>query len=279
MKTSSNSWLRNPYILLFLTVGLAVWVGKFTVKGYGLGMVAAAIVVGAGTLELGVDLRRQDGARQLRQVALLLPVHVRRRPARRPVVHQQPEEATASSSRSSRWSARSSGCSAPWCFCQAVRICPPARPAASSPARMTMSAAIGSAEEAVDARACSSLPRAQTSEDGQRHDRALLRPDLHLGHGRHHPDLQVPAALVGHRCQGGREGVRGGARRAERRRRRPHRLPPAGAARLPARQRRGRGQDHRAVPPDQSRSTGSSTWCAATSAGRPGRPRACSWAT
>jgi putative transport protein len=38
----------NPYILLFVTIGLAVWVGKFTIKGYGLGMVAAAIVVGAG---------------------------------------------------------------------------------------------------------------------------------------------------------------------------------------------------------------------------------------
>ena len=36
----------NPYILLFLTVGLAVLVGKFSVKGYGLGMVAAAVVVG-----------------------------------------------------------------------------------------------------------------------------------------------------------------------------------------------------------------------------------------
>ena len=36
----------NPFLLLFLTVGLAVWVGKFSVKGYGLGMVAAAIVVG-----------------------------------------------------------------------------------------------------------------------------------------------------------------------------------------------------------------------------------------
>jgi putative transport protein len=36
----------NPYILLFLTVGLAVLVGKFNVKGYGLGMVAAAVVVG-----------------------------------------------------------------------------------------------------------------------------------------------------------------------------------------------------------------------------------------
>jgi putative transport protein len=36
----------NPFLLLFATVGLAVWVGRFSIKGYGLGMVAAAIVVG-----------------------------------------------------------------------------------------------------------------------------------------------------------------------------------------------------------------------------------------
>jgi putative transport protein len=36
----------NPFLLLFITVGLAVWVGRFSVKGYGLGMVAAAVVVG-----------------------------------------------------------------------------------------------------------------------------------------------------------------------------------------------------------------------------------------
>lgn len=36
----------NPYILLFLAVGLAIWVGRFSVKGYGLGAVAAAIIVG-----------------------------------------------------------------------------------------------------------------------------------------------------------------------------------------------------------------------------------------
>jgi hypothetical protein len=29
---------ENPYILLFFTVGMAVWVGKFSVKGYGLGL-------------------------------------------------------------------------------------------------------------------------------------------------------------------------------------------------------------------------------------------------
>ncbi len=38
----------NPYILLFFTIGLAVYVGKLNVKGYGLGMVAAAVVVGCG---------------------------------------------------------------------------------------------------------------------------------------------------------------------------------------------------------------------------------------
>lgn len=38
----------NPYILLFLTVGLAVWLGRQTIGGYGLGMVAAAIIVGCG---------------------------------------------------------------------------------------------------------------------------------------------------------------------------------------------------------------------------------------
>ena len=38
----------NPFILLFLTVGLAVWLGRQNVAGYGLGMVASAIIVGSG---------------------------------------------------------------------------------------------------------------------------------------------------------------------------------------------------------------------------------------
>ena len=42
-------WLAaNPYVLLFVVVGGAVLLGKYTIKGYGLGMVASAIVVGAG---------------------------------------------------------------------------------------------------------------------------------------------------------------------------------------------------------------------------------------
>jgi len=43
----------NPYILLFLTIGLAVWVGKFSIKGYGLGSVAAAIIVGCAVATVG----------------------------------------------------------------------------------------------------------------------------------------------------------------------------------------------------------------------------------
>ena len=43
-----NFLATNPFILLFLTVGLAVWLGRQNVAGYGLGMVASAIIVGSG---------------------------------------------------------------------------------------------------------------------------------------------------------------------------------------------------------------------------------------
>jgi putative transport protein len=48
MQTFFHFLATNPYILLFLAVGLAVWIGRQTVMGYGLGMVAAAIIVGCG---------------------------------------------------------------------------------------------------------------------------------------------------------------------------------------------------------------------------------------
>ncbi|WP_176058243.1 transporter [Paraburkholderia sp. BCC1876] len=44
---------NNPYVLLFLVVGLAIWMGRWTVKGYGLGAVASAIVVGCGVATWG----------------------------------------------------------------------------------------------------------------------------------------------------------------------------------------------------------------------------------
>ena len=46
MKSLFEWMAANPFALLFIAVALAVWIGKFSFKGYGLGMVAAAIIVG-----------------------------------------------------------------------------------------------------------------------------------------------------------------------------------------------------------------------------------------
>ena len=59
----------NPYILLFFVVGMAVAIGRLTFKGYGLGMVAAAIVVGASVATwasaYGVKLQLDNFAKSL----------------------------------------------------------------------------------------------------------------------------------------------------------------------------------------------------------------------
>src|SRR6476659_10814652 len=60
---------QNPYLLLFFVVGLAVWIGRASIKGYGIGMVAGAIVVGAAlsvTASLyGVKLELNNFAKSL----------------------------------------------------------------------------------------------------------------------------------------------------------------------------------------------------------------------
>src|SRR5258705_9459427 len=60
---------QNPYLLLFFVVGLAVWIGRASIKGYGVGMVAGAIVVGAAvsvTASLyGVKLELNNFAKSL----------------------------------------------------------------------------------------------------------------------------------------------------------------------------------------------------------------------
>jgi len=48
MQAAFEFLAANPYMLLFVTVGLAVWIGRQSIAGYGLGMVAAAIIVGCG---------------------------------------------------------------------------------------------------------------------------------------------------------------------------------------------------------------------------------------
>ncbi|GBU14960.1 hypothetical protein AwPolaro_03380 [Polaromonas sp.] len=60
---------KNPFILLFLTVGLAVWIGRKSIAGYGLGMVASAIIVGCAlsvaASTYGVKLALDDFAKSL----------------------------------------------------------------------------------------------------------------------------------------------------------------------------------------------------------------------
>lgn len=63
-------WLAaNPFVLLFLTVGLAVWLGRQTVAGYGLGMVASAIIIGCALAVIasayGVKLALDNFAKSL----------------------------------------------------------------------------------------------------------------------------------------------------------------------------------------------------------------------
>lgn len=75
----------NPYILLFFTVGMAVLVGKFAVKGYGLGMVAAAVVVGAALATwastYGVKLQLDNFAKSLFYYLFMYGVGLRVGPA------------------------------------------------------------------------------------------------------------------------------------------------------------------------------------------------------
>ncbi len=59
----------NPYILLFFVVGMSVAIGRLSFKGYGLGMVAAAIIVGCAISLLGssvgVKLQLDDFTKSL----------------------------------------------------------------------------------------------------------------------------------------------------------------------------------------------------------------------
>src|SRR3954467_13639570 len=69
MKSLFEWMAANPFAPLFIAVAPAVWIGKFSVKGYGLGMVAAAIIVGCamstwGSL-YGVKLELNNFAKSL----------------------------------------------------------------------------------------------------------------------------------------------------------------------------------------------------------------------
>jgi putative transport protein len=69
MKAFFEFLQQNPFLLLFFVVGLAVWIGRKSIKGYGLGMVAGAIVIGAGlsvwASTYGVKLELNNFAKSL----------------------------------------------------------------------------------------------------------------------------------------------------------------------------------------------------------------------
>jgi putative transport protein len=67
--------------LLFLTLALSVWIGRFSVKGYGLGMVAAAVVVGVALATwastYGVKLQLDNFAKSLMYYLFMYGVGLR----------------------------------------------------------------------------------------------------------------------------------------------------------------------------------------------------------
>jgi putative transport protein len=71
----------NPFLLLFVTLALSVWIGRFSVQGYGLGMVAAAVVVGVALATwastYGVKLQLDNFAKSLMYYLFMYGVGLR----------------------------------------------------------------------------------------------------------------------------------------------------------------------------------------------------------
>jgi putative transport protein len=71
----------NPFLLLFLTLAMAVWIGRLSVKGYGLGMVAAAVIVGVALATwasvYGVKLQLDNFAKSLMYYLFMYGVGLR----------------------------------------------------------------------------------------------------------------------------------------------------------------------------------------------------------
>ena len=195
----------QPYILLFFTVGMAVIVGKFSVKGYGLGMVAAAVVVGGALATwasaYGVKLQLDNFAKSLFYYLFMYGVGLRVGPSFFNSLKKDGLKFTILA-----------------VFCAIFGLVlvvvsvkmfglPPGAAGGILAGSQTMSAAIGTAEMAVTQGAYP-IPGGQQRRSHLGHDRVGLWRDLHLGYRRHHSDLQISSSLVGHRCQESRQGIR-----------------------------------------------------------------------
>ena len=195
---------QNPYLLLFFVVGLAVWIGRASIKGYGLGMVAGAIVVGAGlsvTASLyGVKLELNNFAKSLFYYLFMYGVGLRVGPSFINSLKGDGLKFTFLALVSSVL-----GLALVVLGAKLFSL-PPGAAGGMLAGSQTMSAAIGSAEQA-DHLGRRQVAGGHEARGRHRHDRAVLRHHLYLGYRRHHPDLQISAALVGCRCQGGGEAV------------------------------------------------------------------------
>ncbi len=148
MSAFFNFLAANQFILLFLTVGLAVWLGRQSITGYGLGMVAAAIIVGCGlsvwASAYGIKLELNNFTKSLFYYLFMYGVGLRVGPSfvnslerRRAEVHASWPSSAASSVLPS------------WSLGAKLFDLPPGAAGGMLAGSQTMSAAIGSAEEAV----------------------------------------------------------------------------------------------------------------------------------
>ena len=155
-------------------------------------------------------LRRKARTQQFRQEPVLLSLHVWRRAARRPVLHQQSEgrwtEVHISRSRLQRtWTSACCG------WRQTVRFA----------GRCCRRHACWLANHVGGDRfsrtgyhvRCRQAAGGHEAGGSNWHDRIVLRYHLYLGYRRHHPDLQVSSTLVGCRCESGSKEIRGRIRR------------------------------------------------------------------
>ena len=254
----------NQYLLLFLTVAAAVWLGRQSIAGYGLGDGRLGHHHRLRAFGLGLGLRLQAGTERLHQVDLLLPVHVRGGAACRSVLRQQPgwgraqvHAACADQLGHRPRPGRARG--------QAVRASARGgRRHAGGVADHVRGHRLG--RRGRQLRGGRAAGRGHQGS-GELDDRPVLRHHLHLGHRRHHPDHQVPAEMVGYRRQGGRQAVRGRTRRQQRRPAHVERMDARCSARLPAREQPVVRQDHRrhactepGVPGRQHRASRPAAW-------------------
>jgi hypothetical protein len=182
----------NPFLLLFLTIGLAVWVGKFSVKGYGLGMVAAAIIVGVALATwastYGVKLALDNFAKSLMYYLFMYGVGLRVGPSFFNALKKDGLTFTIL---------------AVVCSVLGLGIVVVLTRMFDLPGGSAGGILGRDGDDPGGVQGARGVDR----RTGERDDRPRLRYHLHLGDRRDHPGLQISPEVVGGGCPHGRKGV------------------------------------------------------------------------